>query len=193
MYREEEREPSVFLQSTSITCGVACTMMIVNYYMSTPLNTQWEGELVRKLKLERYDIVPAISLAAYMSQQGLVVRVKHQDDHKFWEFLRLRNEDMFLQQKAAFARARQHDIEFDFNPISINDILSEVAKGRLLIYGITLMGGIKHALLVYKYNDGLFYVIDPLAGTVTYTEHELMQAGDLDTGRWYISVGAGHP
>ena len=164
-------------------------MMIMNYFLGTPLSTAWEGKLRKKLKLHRYDLIPAINLAYYMAQQGLEVNVRHQDSHKFWSRIRLFNEDIYLQLQAAHSRERKYNTKFGFGPISKKDIIDELRNGRLLIYGTFLSENIKHALLVYKHEGDLFYLIDPLIGRKTCTEDELIKVGDLDTGRWYIAVG----
>jgi hypothetical protein len=188
-HHKHQKEPAVFLQTRSTTCGVACMMMAMNYFLGTPLNAVLEGKLRRKLKMKKYDLIPAVNLATYMKQRGLEVAVFHQDSHKFWDFLRMHNEDIFHQQEAAYTRALSHGIKPNLNKITVDDLINALNAGGLIIYGIFLDENIKHALLIYKYKQGIFHVIDPLVGKRTFTPDELMHAGNLDTGRWYISVG----
>ena len=192
-HHKHEKEPAVFLQTRSTTCGVACMMMAMNYFLGTPLNAVLEGKLRKKLKMKRYDLIPAFNLATYIKQRGLEVAVFHQDPQKFLDFLRMHNEDIFHQQEAAYTRALSHGIKPHHDKITVNDLINALNTGRLLIYGIFLDENIKHALLIYKYEQGIFHVIDPLVGKRTFTADELMDAGNLDTGRWYISVGIKKP
>jgi hypothetical protein len=187
--QEQEKEPSVFLQTRGTTCGVACMMMAMNYFLGTPLNSVLEGKLRRKLKMKKYDLIPALNLATYAKQHGLDVAVFHQDSDKFWDFLRMHHEDIFHQQEAAYARALSHGIKPNHDKITVDAMINALNAGKLLIYGIFLDDNIKHALLIYMHKQGIFYVVDPLFGKRTFTTDELMYAGNLDTGRWYISVG----
>jgi len=186
------KQPAVFLQTRNTTCGVACMMMAMNYFLDTPLNPVWEGKLRRQLKMKKYDLVPAINLAAYMKQQGLEVAVFHQGAQKFWESIRLSNEDIFCEQQTAYARALRRGIKPNDGAVTVDAMLEALNADKLLIYGIALNESIKHAVLIYKHEQGFFYVNDPLAGQRIYSPSDLWRAGDLDTGRWYISVGIKH-
>lgn len=181
--------PSVYRQTTNVTCGVACTMMALNYFLDHPLSKEIEDTLYEKLRLENFDIVPAISLASFMAENGLDVTVKHQDEDKFWNFLSGVNKELYQKQKDAYEKAKSFPLKFDYSAVTEESIIHELKENRVVIYGIFLSNYIKHALLIYMYSNGLFYGIDPLSGKRTYSAEKLMEIGDLNTGRWFISIG----
>lgn len=183
------KDPEVFLQTRTTTCGVACIMMVMNHFLGSPMTRAIEGKLRKKLKLRRYDIVPAISLAAHLRVLGLSVGVVHQEPQKFWNFIAHMDDSMLEEQSAAYRRATAVGVRPVHLPVTLANIRTELSRDKLIIYGLALANGVKHAVLVYRSVDAGFLVIDPLAGRQRLGAEELMLAGDLETGRWYISVG----
>lgn len=162
--------------------------MILNTLLDEGLSTKIEGEHRKNLKLKRYDLIPAVSLAAHMARKGLDVIVRHENAFRFWDLMQDMGEDMFAQQQMAYDRARRARVNFSAVRISEDILRSDLAAGRLIVYGVKLTGGIKHAILIYDSNAEQFFAIDPLTGPVIFSAKRLLDAGDLDTGRWNISV-----
>lgn len=183
------RKFDIFLQTRPTTCGVACMMMVMHHFLHGPsLNSSVEGRLRRKLRLRRIDIVPVTGLASYMKEKGLDVLVNHEDPERFWSFLRETNQDHYEQQVKAYDKAKKKGVIFTFSPITSGLIKAELNKRRLIIFGVTLEGNIKHAIVIHSYKDGKFETVDPLLGTRVFTEKALIATGKMDTGGWFVSV-----
>ena len=164
-------------------------MMAMNYFSVLPeLNKSVEGKLRRKLRLRRIDAVPVSTLASHMLASGLSVEVVTESPDKFWRFLRETNLDNYEQQQKAYVHAKHVGVDFSFDAITPDRIIQMLDNSNLVICGIDLGFGVKHAILLYGYKDGEFLAIDPMSGETVYTPEKLMQESDLDTGRWIVSV-----
>jgi hypothetical protein len=188
MANNSPSSPAVFLQTRPTTCGVACTMMAMNFFLGTPLTASFEGKIRKRFKLKRFDIIPPISLARFMKTEGLSVVIVHQDAQKFWRTIGSISDDLLVEQEEAYQRARANGIKPEYRDVKAEDIKNLVRDGWLIMKGIELSSGIKHAVLIYGSSGEDFYLIDPLVGKTLKNERELMALGDMDTGRWYIAI-----
>lgn len=183
----KKNEPRVYLQTRATTCGVSCVMMILNLLRNLPLATSIEGKLRKKLKINRYDIIPAICLVMHLRANGLHCVIRHDFPHKFWEKMRQAPEDVAEQIAKKHAVAKKKGVEIQTGPISSEEIIDEIRKG-LVILGIEIGGDIKHAILLYHSEQDNVYFIDPLRGKSVEKIDSLLQRATMDTGRWFISV-----
>lgn len=183
-------EPSIFLQTRYTTCGVACLMMALNALgKDMPLTKGSEGELFRSMRVKGYDLVPAISLATYARRQGLTVAATIEDGPRdFWTFWRNTDPHMYEAQENAYARARAAGVTIDHNPVDAEVLKRSLSEGNLLIVGIDMGDGIKHALLVYGWEDGKFILVDPLSGRRQVPEERLVADMQMEFGKWFIAI-----
>ena len=180
-----------FLQTRPTTCGVSCVMMARNYFLDTPLSTVEEGRLRKKLKLGGFDIIPAISLALFMKEEGLVVKVRHDEPRKFWKFIGENfSEEFVIRMQDRHAMAARHGVKAETGAISPEEILGELKFEKLVILGTETAEGIKHAILLYGIEpDGKVQFVDPLVGAQVQHIDSLLERARMDVGTWYISIG----
>lgn len=183
-------EPSVFLQTRSTTCGVACLMMTLEALgLPIKLTQGTEGEIFRELRIRGHDLVPAISLVTYARKQGrLANAVMENGTVNFWDWLRNTNLQMYEAQEEAYAKARATGANISREAVSIDSLRESLGQGNLIIVGVELGGGIKHALLVYEWKDRSFLLVDPLSGKRSVPEDQLLREMEMQFGRWFIEI-----
>lgn len=147
-----------------------------------------EGRIRKRLKLRGYDLVPAISFAEHLSRRGLEVRVIHNEGHRFWKWLGDTHPDLMPEMERRYEKARTARVVIDKKTDITEQILQRVLDGHTLVMcGIDLLNGIKHAILVYGYGDDKqFRCVDPLVGKITMPADELMKFMHTPTGAWCI-------
>lgn len=182
--------PQIFLQTRYTTCGVACLMMALSALGSDiKLTKGTEGEIFRSLRARGYDLVPVISLAAYASKRGYSVTAVIEDGKlDFWNYWRNTDPYMYEAQESAYAWARAAGTSIERRPVNIESMKESLAKGNLIIAGINLGSGVKHALLLFGWEDGFFSLIDPLSGMRKVSETELYEEMEMEFGRWFIEI-----
>ncbi len=182
--------PSIFLQTRYTTCGVACMMMALSALGSEIKLTEGsEGDIFRKLRVDGYDLVPIVSLGAYASKKGYTVTVVIEDGPlDFWEFWRNTDSCMYEAQELAYAQARAAGTSIERLFITIESMKESLSAGRLIIAGINLGDGVKHALLVFGWENGFFSLIDPLSGMKKFPEQEFHEKMQTEFGRWLLEI-----
>ncbi len=186
--KNETKKPTVFLQTRPTTCGVACLMMVLNGYFQSLLTPAEEGRLRKKLKLNRFDLIPAVSLALYLKEQGLIVRIRHDYPEKFWDKLKSFPEDLVEQLHKKHLIAKQKGIVIETGPIEATEVARQLEEGSYLIWGTETGEGVKHAILLFGISDGNVSAIDPLIGEVVYPIDILLARAKMDVGSWYIAT-----
>jgi hypothetical protein len=182
--------PPIFLQTRYTTCGVACLMMALSALGSDiKLTKGTEGDIFRELRARGYDLVPVVSLAAYASKRGYTVTALIEDSKlDFWSYWRNTDPHMYEAQELAYARARTAGTSIVRRSVSIESMKESLSKGHLIIAGINLGDGVKHALLVYGWDKGFFNLIDPLSGMRKVPENELYEEMQMEFGRWFLEI-----
>ncbi len=183
----KNNEPEVYLQTRATTCGISCMMMAIDHFLGMSLTSRTEGNLRKKLKLNRFDLVPAINIAMYLQEQGLDVTVRHDFPYKFWNTLASAPEDLAEQMRKKHLVAKERGVEIKTGEITSSEIVNALDKG-LVILGIEIAGGIKHAILLYRINDSIVSYIDPLVGKRAASLDLVLAKARMDVGTWYISI-----
>lgn len=178
-----------FLQTRPTTCGVACIMMVLNHYQNAPLTSKEEGRLRKKLKLNRFDIVPVISLASYLKDKGLLVQVRHDDPQKFWKKMDSEfPEDFSAQMRKRHSTASNQGIKIERGAIETTEILNALNARKLILLGTETTEGIKHAILLHNADGNTVSYVDPLYGELRASIDEIMLRARMDVGTWFISI-----
>jgi hypothetical protein len=84
--------------------------------------------------------------------------------------------------------AQEKNITVETGEISSKEIGDRLLEGEFIILGIETVGGIKHAILLYAYENGFVSVIDPLVGQLKETLDDILKCARMDVGTWYISA-----
>lgn len=187
----KNHDPQTFLQTRSTSCGVACLMMALHTLGSpVTLTKGTEGKLFRLLRLREYDLVPAICLADYAAKQGYRVNAVLEDGPvNFWDYWRITDPVVYEAQERAYAHARAAGVNIKrHTKVNGSALRQSLASGSVAIVGVTLLEGVKHALLVYGSEEGSFEVVDPLNGRHKIPEEVLLQKMSMEFGRWYIEI-----
>ncbi len=182
--------PPIFLQTRYTTCGVACLMMALSALGSDiKLTKGKEGDIFRELRARGYDLVPVISLAMYASKKGFRVNAVIEDGKlDFWSYWRNADPHMYEAQELAYARARAAGTTIEHKSVSIEAMKESLSEGKLIIAGINLGSGVKHALLLFGWEEGFFSLIDPLSGIRKVPENELYEEMQMEFGRWFVEI-----
>ncbi len=181
--------PPVYLQTTNITCGVACVMMLRAALQGIPLTKELETEICGELFSKRFGVVPVISLAGYLAREGLTVEAYHQDSYKFWDPLKL-DPLGFKVQTYRYEQAVGHGVKLLEPPLIDEAFLRDLlSKGKLLICGTMYRSsGIRHAVVLYNSSNLHMQIIDPLEGKLSLTGSSFMRTMQTFAGVWCISV-----
>lgn len=186
------KEPAVFLQTRSTTCGIACLMMALEAQgADIRLSKGTEGQLYRELKSKFHEIVPVMMLAWHAK-----VKTKHEVEvvieHgkvDFWKFLKANDEEMFQIQERSYALARQGGVGVQYEQVTLERVNGMLKDNKILIVGTDLGDGIKHALLVYDFDGKNYKIIDPLSGKRSIRAEHFLSTLKMDFGSWIIGIG----
>ena len=178
-----------YFQTTGITCGVVCAMMVRGALQGIELTRDLEMSICKELYSKRFGIVPVISLAGYLAREQLTVEAYHQDKHLFWDLLATDPIGRSVQEYR-YQQAMLHGVTLFEPPLIDEAFLSrEIARERLVICG-TMYHGIRHAVLLYDLINGNTHLIDPIEGVHSLKCDEFIAKMQTFAGVWCISVGA---
>lgn len=102
--------------------------------------------------------------------------------------------ELVPEMERRYEGARMAGVMIDKRSDITTETFNHVLDGHtLVICGIDLLGGIKHAILVYGHNnDGRFKCVDPLTGRIVIPADELMKSIHTPTGAWCIIASELH-
>ena len=193
-----------FKQHSNETCGIACALILLDYYdrkVSYP-TTKMETKLYTKYKFAALKKgVPGPQLACLLAKNKLDVKLCHSSENileNLGGYFAPEIFDAFLREYTA--KLEEYKGLFSFEKgteISPDTIKAELSKNRQVIVETLVPGNadgvhdhVLHWILVYGFNDGEFLIVDTdYDKKTTLTEDELEGFMDTPIGKIIISVG----
>ena len=176
------------------TCGIACMMMVLEYYEIITKANWYDEKRLYKLYGSKYMIgTPFSAIAFHLSKKGLNTTIYHSSKDLFNNNQKMLSDEIFNlsieEYKTFLDRAKSFGCKV-INGITINSKLlkDELEKGNLIILAGEF-SNIYHAILITGYKDDSFVVCDPL-----YKEKQLRTPNEIDSflntsiGSWFITV-----
>src|SRR3989344_5542267 len=168
--------PSVYLQTTPITCGVACVMMVRAAFQGVPPTRELETGICEEFYSRHFSVVPVISLAGYLAREGLDVEAHHQDKQKFWDPLKL--DPMGLRvQTHRYEQAVLCGVKL-YESLALDEpfLRQELSRRRLVICGTMYRSsGVRHAVLLHSAVGTRMHIIDPLEGRLSLEWNDFLK------------------
>lgn len=165
-------------------------MMVKAVFQGTQLTEELEHCVREEFFSRHFGIVPVISLAHYLAQEGLDVEAHHQDKEKFWDPLKL---DLigFKVQTYRYEQAISCGVTLHEPAILDETFLRQELKRRRLVICGTMYrsSGVRHAVLLYDAADTRLEIIDPLEGRLSLEGNKFLKSMQTFSGTWCISVG----
>lgn len=195
-----------FKQGTHETCGIACALLLLDYYdrkVSYPTH---------KMEKKLYDIykskalkmgVSGARLAELLAKNNLDVRLVHSSENVLENrdgYFAKEKFDLFLAEYISDISKNKDLYTFEKGAcITLDTVKSELSKNRQLIVETIVPGNadgehdhVLHWILVYGYKDGNFLIVNTDSdsdGKTFLTEEELAHYMDTPIGKIFVSVG----
>lgn len=188
--KEGLSSPPTYLQTTPITCGVACAMMARAAFQGISLTEELENSIRAEFFSRHFGIVPVISLAGYLAREGLDVEAYHQDKQRFWDPLKLDPIGLKVQTYR-YEQAISCGVKLREPPAVDGPSLRDMIERRRLVICGTMYrsSGVRHAVLLYNATDTRMQIIDPLEGKLSIRENDFLRSMQTFAGVWCISAG----
>lgn len=195
-----------YRQHTPETCGISCMLMALDYFKIDFPTVSREMSMYRTYKAKAEPGTLCSAIAYELSRHNLSVSLVHSGEEL------IENHEGYYPEHIHRALLEEYTHYIDRAGGKINvrrnaridcaALREELMQDRLVILQCFIEGNadgvhdhVLHGILIYDYQDDLFFVCDPNspAGKQKFTEAELEHYMQTPVGRIYISVGKKAP
>ncbi len=186
---------SLYHQSTELTCGASCAMMVENYFRNTQMNKQKEQVIYDSCSITTLEGTHESALALYLKKLGLRTRIIHENPNilSYWDKI---PKDIFEKAerfyRAKLKEAEEAGVELHIDTIDAKSFIKQLNDGYVPIASIMLPGQILHSIIIRGYSksdtDLSFDVLDPLNGNYQLSEVELNKLINLPFGKVLVAA-----
>lgn len=174
------------------TCGIACMLMILEYYGIIKANKYYEKKYYNIYKSHFLDGVPFSAIAYHLVKQNLVVSIFHSEKYLFKKNDYLDSsmfESLINEYKMFLKSAKEKNLKI-VNRIEIDcNLLKEKLDDNNFIILAGQIDNNLHAILLSGYIDNNFIVYDPLESNKQIKSfNEINTFMNTSIGKWFITV-----
>lgn len=190
-----------YKQHSMETCGPACMLMLLDLYGKIEYPTpKQEMKLYSLYRSKVFKGVNGAAIANCLSRNGLNVHLAHSCAELMENRSGYFTDELYTALLAEYrAEVAKCEGKIDISTgvgITCDTLRQELDAGRQIILETIIPGDadgihdhVLHWVVVYGYEDDLFYVCDPLSSKIKLTTKELEQYMDTPIGKIYIAVG----
>ena len=192
-----------FRQHTRETCGIACILMLLDYYRRVQYPTRkMELNLYQRYRSRAFRGLPGSFAADCLSKNGLQVELLHsapeymENREDYYEealYTALLREYKSGVERCAHRVTHRRNVELDSEVLK-----TQLSEGKLVMVQCIVPGdadGIHthtlHWVLVYGWDAEGFLVCDPNFGKCRIPEEEMEGYMDAPVGRLFLTVREG--
>lgn len=142
-----------YRESLQTSCGSACIMMIMAYYLNTPLNTQIENEIHANVKFSSYDVENGAKMIRYLRKNGFDVEYYINAERNFFENHPIEGipSDIWHSMVEEFFSILEEEMKSGLKIVedtTIENIVRNIEQKNPIICEIQLGGYITHSIVV---------------------------------------------
>jgi ABC-type bacteriocin/lantibiotic exporter with double-glycine peptidase domain len=189
-----------YKQHSMETCGPACILMLLDLYGKIEYPTpKQEMKLYSLYRSRAFRGVNGAAIANCLSRNSLTVHLIHSSedmmDNRDGYFPEELFNELLAEYRTEIEKYSDRVSIVSGAEISCDTLRQELDAGRLIILETIIPGDadgmhdhVLHWVVVYGYEDDLFYVCDPLSSKIKLTADELEEYMDTPIGRICITV-----
>lgn len=195
------RKLRFYKQHSMETCGPACMLMLLDLYRKVEYPTpKQEMKLYSLYRSKAFKGVNGAAIANCLSRNRLNVHLVQSSPQM------MDNRDGYFSEQLHMALLAEYRAEVEKCvgniwlstgvKITCDTLRQELDAGRQIILQTIVPGDadgihdhVLHWVVVYGYEDDMYYVCDPLSSKIKLTTKELEGYMDTPIGKIYIAVG----
>lgn len=190
-----------YKQHSMETCGPACMLMLLDLYRKVEYPTpKQEMKLYSLYRSKAFKGVNGAAIANCLSRNRLNVHLVQSSPQMMDNRDGYFSEELYVALLAEYRTQAEKcvgNIRLSTGvEITCDTLRQDLDEGRQIILQTIVPGDadgihdhVLHWVLVYGYEDDMFYVCDPLSSKIKLTTKELEGYMDTPIGKIYIAVG----
>lgn len=190
-----------YKQHSMETCGPACMLKLLDLYGKIEYPTpKQEMKLYSLYRSKAFKGVNGAAIANCLSRNRLNVHLVQSSPQMMDNRDGYFSEELYMAMQAEYRTEAEKcvgNIRLSTGvEITCDTLRQELDAGRQIILQTIVPGDadgihdhVLHWVVVYGYEDGMFYVCDPLSSKIKLTTKELEGYMDTPIGKIYIAVG----